>query len=104
MGSPIRSRMKSMSRWMVLVLTSNSRLRNEAFGCLPDAMAVWMRIIRSNGGRDMGNSRTLFFIERSCSQTVGMPTLDPPWLEISTRSLPRFPLLSGGTPVFQFTA
>jgi hypothetical protein len=25
-------------------------------------------------------------------------------LEISTRSLPRFPLLSGGTPVFQFTA
>jgi hypothetical protein len=24
-------------------------------------------------------------------------------LEISTRSLPRFPLLSGGTPVFQFT-
>jgi hypothetical protein len=25
-------------------------------------------------------------------------------LEISTRSLPRFPLLSRGTPVFQFTA
>jgi hypothetical protein len=67
-------------------------------------MAVWMRIIRSNGGRDMGNSRTLFFIEISCSQTVGMPTLDPLGWVVSQRSSPRFPLLSGGTPVFQFTA
>jgi hypothetical protein len=61
---------------------------------LPDAMAVWIRIIRSNGGRDMGSSRTLFFIQRSCSQTVRMPTLDPPGWGVGRRSSPRFPLLS----------
>ena len=61
--------MKSMSRWMVLVLTSNSRLRKEAFGYLPEAMAVWMRIIRSKGGRDMGSSRAIFFIPPNCSDT-----------------------------------
>ena len=67
-------------------------------------MAVWMRIIRSNGGRDMGISRTLFFMERCCSQTAGMPTPDRPRFERWTRSSSRFALLSGGTPVFQFTS
>ena len=86
--------MKSMSRWMVLVLTSNSRLRNDAFGYLPDAMAVWMRIIRSNGGRDMGSSCTLFFIQRCCSQTAGMPTPDRLGFDRWTRSSSRFALLS----------
>jgi hypothetical protein len=71
---------------------------------LPDAMAVWMRIIRSNGGRDMGISRTLFFIYKYCSQTAGMPTPDQPWFDRGTRSSSRFALLSRGTPVFQFTS
>jgi hypothetical protein len=39
---------------MDLGLTSISAANCAAFGILPDWIAWWIRIIRSNGGRDTG--------------------------------------------------
>src|SRR5438270_14054793 len=48
---PRRLRMNSTSRWMDLVLTSNSAASWLAFGNLPDLISWWIRSIRSSGGR-----------------------------------------------------
>src|SRR6266513_640815 len=43
--------MNSTSRWIDLVLTSNSAASWLALGNLPDLISWWMRSIRSSGGR-----------------------------------------------------
>ena len=54
MGRFSRSRMKSMSRWMVFVETSSSSASFRQFGNFPALSFSWSRIIRSSGGRDNG--------------------------------------------------
>src|SRR5881296_2553243 len=46
---------------MVLVTTSISAARVVAFGYLPAAMARWMRIMRSSGGREWGRAMRFAF-------------------------------------------
>ncbi len=53
-GAPSRSRMKSMSRWIVFVETSNSSASVEQFGKRSAARRSWIFIIRRSGGRLAG--------------------------------------------------